>query len=132
MREPEIALDLNTRLVDQTISWVRRRLFRPDQRNLRPEQRRGPRPAHPLRDTVAGIVGNSISSARTLCSNSSEADGRSGVWNVGGDSDANAFNTVVREIPSCLAICAFGTPSARCNCRIKAQCSKEITRPIVE
>ncbi len=44
----------------------------------------------------------------------------------GGPSEATALITVVREIPSLLAICAFGTPSATSR-RINAQSSKVIT-----
>ena len=40
-----------------------------------------------------------------------------------------AFATVFLEIPSCLAISAFGNFSLTCNLRIKAQSSKVITSP---
>ncbi len=45
---------------------------------------------------------------------------------LGGASDATAFTTIVREIPSRTAICAFGTPSAA-SLRISAQSYKVIT-----
>ena len=44
----------------------------------------------------------------------------------GGDVDATAFTTVVREIPNRSAICFFGTPSAASRL-INAQSSKVIT-----
>ncbi len=40
-----------------------------------------------------------------------------------------AYSTVFLEIPSCLAISAFGNLSLTCNLRIKAQSSKVITSP---
>ena len=76
--------------------------------------------------TVAGISGNSASSARTLLSNG-ENDISAGLRSyLGGTSDATAFTTVVREIPRRDAIRAFGTPSAA-SLRINAQSSKVIT-----
>jgi hypothetical protein len=44
-------------------------------------------------------------------------------------SDANALSTVDRPIPSCLATCRLGTPSATSRL-INAQSSTEITHPI--
>lgn len=89
-------------------------------------------PAQPTRSaiTVAGIVENSASSARTRGSNSSNTDGLGGCLYDGSSGEASALAIAFRDSPGCLAICAFGTPSAKCNCRIKAQCSKVIIRLI--
>ena len=76
--------------------------------------------------TVAGISGNSASSARTLLSNGENDVGAGLRSYLGGTSDATAFTTVVREIPRRDAIRAFGTPSAA-SLRINAQPSKVIT-----
>ena len=76
--------------------------------------------------TVAGISGNSASSARTLLSNGENDVGAGLRSYLGGTSDETAFTTVVREIPRRDAIRAFGTPSAA-SLRINAQSSKVIT-----
>jgi hypothetical protein len=50
MREPQVALDLEPRLVDHTVGRVTRGVLRPGHCDLRPERRRGSRPANPLRE----------------------------------------------------------------------------------
>ena len=85
-------------------------------------------PVHPTRSaiTVAGMSGVCARSLRTAGSNGVNdiADGRRSY--LGGSCEATALITVVREIPSLLAICAFGTPSPASR-RINAQSSKVIT-----
>lgn len=82
-------------------------------------------PDHSTRSaiTVAGIDGCSTSNARTRASN-----GENDV-SIGGRSDASALSTVDLPIPSCLATCRRGTPSATSRL-INAQSSTEITHPI--
>lgn len=53
--------------------------------------------------------GASANSALTCCSTRSNAVPAGGRSYFGGDCAANAFATVFREIPSCLAMTAFGT-----------------------
>ena len=86
-------------------------------------------PVHPTRSafTVAGISGNSVSSARTLGSNTANdvsADLRS---YLGGASDATAFTTVVREIPPKPRRDPSIRNSLAANHLINAQSSKVIT-----
>jgi len=71
-------------------------------------------PVHPTRSasTVAGISGVVVSNSRTRASNGLNDVGPAERSYRGGDSDATAFTTVVREIPNLAAIFAFGTPSA--------------------
>src|SRR5262249_12705183 len=90
-------------------------------------------PCHPTRSaiTVAGNSGSSSSRARTRPSNGVNDVGRAHRTYLGGASEATAFTTVVREIPSRSAIRDFGTPSAA-SLRISAQSSKVITLQIVE
>jgi hypothetical protein len=85
--------------------------------------------AQPIRCaiTVAGIRGNSTSSARTRASTPSANLGRGARSYLGGRSDANAERTVFRAIPNRRAISLIDTPSARCNRRISAQSSTLIT-----
>ena len=85
-------------------------------------------PVQPTRSaiTVAGMSGVDFNSCCTAASNGVndvDVDVRS---YFGGPSEATALMTVVREIPSLLAICAFGTPSPASR-RINAQSSKVIT-----
>lgn len=85
-------------------------------------------PVHPTRSasTVAGISGVSRKSSFTRASNG-VSDVTVAVRSyLGGESDANAAYTVVREIPNLVAICAFATPSPASR-RISAQSSKVIT-----
>jgi len=85
-------------------------------------------PDQPTRSaiTVAGISGNSANNARTCASNAANDVTVGDRSYFGGDVDATALPTVVREIANRSAICAFGTPSAA-NLRINAQSSKVIT-----
>jgi hypothetical protein len=69
------------------------------------------------------------SCALTLASNGENDVGCAARSYFGGRSDANALSTVDRPIPSCLATCRCGTPSATSR-RINAQSSTEITHPI--
>jgi hypothetical protein len=82
-------------------------------------------PVQPTRSaiTVAGMSGVAASSCRTAASNGVNDVGIAARSYFGGPSDATALITVVREIPSLLAIWAFGTPSPASR-RINAQSSK--------
>ncbi|OIQ80460.1 hypothetical protein GALL_377780 [mine drainage metagenome] len=86
-------------------------------------------PVQPIRSaiTVAGIVGNSASSTRTRASTASTLEPRDARSYFGGRSEANALDTVFREIPNRLAIPACEMPSDRCSRRISAQFSTVIT-----
>ncbi len=66
------------------------------------------------------------SNCRTIGSNGVNDVGAGRRSYLGGASEATAFTTVVREIPSLAAIRAFGTPSPASR-RINAQSSKVIT-----
>lgn len=70
-------------------------------------------PVQPTRSaiTVAGMSGVAASNCRTAGSNGVNAVGAGRRSYFGGDSEPTALITVVREIPSRAAICAFGTPS---------------------
>ena len=85
-------------------------------------------PDQPTRSasTVAGISGCSASNARTRSSNGVNDVNTGGRSYLGGNGDATAFTTVVREIPNRSAICLFGTPSPA-SLRINAQSSTVIT-----
>jgi hypothetical protein len=85
-------------------------------------------PDHSTRSaiTVAGISGCSANNARTRASNGANDVTAGNRSYFGGDIDATAFTTVVREIPNRSAICFFGTPSAA-SLRINAQSSTVIT-----
>src|SRR4051794_37807734 len=86
-------------------------------------------PDQPTRSaiTVAGISGNSANNADTRPSNGvNDVTSTGGRAYLGGDVDAIALATVLREIPKRAAIRALGTPSAA-NLRINAQSSKVIT-----
>jgi hypothetical protein len=85
-------------------------------------------PVQPTRSasTVAGMSGTSASSARTAGSNAVNDDGPGFRSYRGGASEFTALMTVLREIPNCAAIRAFGTPSAA-SLLISAQSSKVIT-----
>src|SRR4051812_42432104 len=85
-------------------------------------------PDHPTRSaiTVAGISGCSTNNARTRASNGPNDVTAGDRSYFGGDVDATAFTTVVREIAKRSAICFFGTPSAA-SLRISAQSSTVIT-----
>ena len=86
-------------------------------------------PVQPTRSasTVAGMSGVAASSAFTLGSTTTNdvSDGRRTY--TGGEVDATAFTTVVREIPNRLAIAACGTPSPA-SLLIEAQSSIVIIR----
>ena len=85
-------------------------------------------PVQPTRSaiTVAGMSGVPLSNCRTTGSNGVNEVGTPRRSYFGGESEATALTTVVREIPSRDAICAFGTPSPASR-RINAQSSKVIT-----
>ena len=85
-------------------------------------------PVHPTRSasTVAGMSGVSASNARTRSSNGVNDVGPLARSYFGGPCEAMALSTVVLEMPSFLAIAAFGTPS-RASLRISAQSSIVIT-----
>ncbi len=86
-------------------------------------------PATRSATTVAGIDGVPLSNCRTCCSHGAKLVITGDREYDGGPPDAIAFATVFLEIPSCLAISAFGNFSLTCNLRIKAQSSKVITSP---
>jgi hypothetical protein len=75
---------------------------------------------------VAGMSGVCSNSSRTRGSNTVNEVGAGLRSYRGGASELTALITVVLEIPSRCAICAFGTPSAA-NLLISAQSSKVIT-----
>jgi len=85
-------------------------------------------PSQPTRSatTVAGMSGVSASSRRTRGSNGVNDVGAGRRSYFGGASDVTALITVVRDTPNCLAIRAFGTPSAA-SLLINAQSSIVIT-----
>ncbi|MGY2744747.1 hypothetical protein [Arthrobacter sp. UYCu723] len=74
MREPEVALDLEPRLVDQAVGRVRRSVFRPDRGDLR--RNSDAEPDQPTRSAsvAAGIVGVLTNNSRTLGANASKLD----------------------------------------------------------
>src|SRR6476661_3193097 len=90
-------------------------------------------PDQPTRsaNTVAGIRGFSISSARIAGSMELIPDSCGARTYAGGPSALTAFATVFLEIPNRAAIDLIDSPSARCNRRISAQSSTVITHPIV-
>jgi len=71
VREPEVALDLESGLVEQTVGRVRRGVFRRDRRDLRPQQSDA-KPDQPTRP--GGVVGVFTNSSRTLAANASKLD----------------------------------------------------------
>ena len=79
--------------------------------------------------TVAGIRGNSASSARICGSTSSTSDPRGPRSREGGPDARNAARTVLRASPSRRAISLIETPSARCSRRTSAHSSSAITPP---
>ena len=84
---------------------------------------------HPIRSaiTVAGMSGTARSSSRIRDSNPSATDPAGARSYRGGPADRTAARTVFRETFIIRAICLTGSPSARCNRRISAQSSTEIT-----
>ena len=90
--------------------------------------------AHPMRSatTVAGIVGQSFSSARIRSSKASTADVCRGRRYEGGSPDLTATRTVLRATPTRFAIVLMPKPSAKCSLRISAQSSTVSTSPLPE
>jgi hypothetical protein len=87
-------------------------------------------PVHPTRSaiTVAGIVGNCLSSARTTGSICAHADVVTAARSYrGGASERTALATVFRDRASCRAIAACDSFSDRYSRRISAQSSTVIT-----
>jgi hypothetical protein len=82
--------------------------------------------------TVAGIVGQSFSSARIRSSKASTADVCRGRRYEGGSPDLTATRTVLRATPTRFAIVLMPKPSAKCSLRISAQSSTVSTSPLPE
>jgi hypothetical protein len=86
---------------------------------------------HPIRSaiTVAGMLGQSRSSARICGSNSSTAEGFCARSYLGGASERIAVLTVFLATPNCRAIALVPICSAKASRRISAQSSTDNTHP---
>lgn len=128
-REPQVTLRRIARIPAQPVRRIRPAVLRPQPPDVVPEPGDRPLPVRRSAITVAGNFGNSASRTRTRASNGENDVGTGLRSYFGGPADATALPTVALPMPSCLATCRCGTPSATSR-RISAQSSTEITHPI--